>query len=101
VQYSTGGDGGVKRRVTLHVLFFGSCFKGLGTNGGGSKFCNPCTPPPMHAHTRTRITHTRTHHAHHAHARALCARQLDTFGMISESEFVGSDRTSDIRSLKI
>jgi hypothetical protein len=55
----------------------------------------------MHAHTRTRITHARTHHAHHAHARALCARQLDTFGMISESEFVGSDRTSDIRSLKI
>jgi hypothetical protein len=44
----------------------------------------------MHAPTRTRIMHTRTHHAHHAHMRALCARQLDTFGMIGESEFVGA-----------
>jgi hypothetical protein len=58
----------------------------------------------MHAHTRTRIMHTRTHHAHHAHMRALCARQLDTFGSIGESEFVDAviaPHRRSTRSLKI
>ncbi len=46
-------------------------------------------PTPLPAHTRA-YTHAPAHHVRTCALRALCARQLDTFGDIGESEFVAA-----------
>ena len=74
--------------LTLHVLFFGSWFKGLGTNGGGPRSASPCTPLPCPSSPSPSpgdpaITLLAVG--------LLCPRQpqqLDTFCEIGESEFV-------------
>jgi hypothetical protein len=80
--------------LTLHLPFLGLWFMRFPTNTGGLAFLGPCPPPHARARAHTR-TRTHAHYVRTCASRALCARQLDTFGRISESEFVDGDRAED------